>query len=109
MGLTRSGGCQLQDVPYAKQLEHKKRTVDLAYQRYSGLEAGKVPAILDTIGSPQQWAYRTKITPHFDAMPKWARGATEEEANNSWTPKIGFNMIGGGRVVDIEVGENCAR
>lgn len=100
--LTDSGGCQLQDVPYAKQLEHKKRTVDLAYQRYSNLDAGKVPAILDTIGSPQQWAYRTKITPHFDAIPKWARAAGEEEMANSWTPKIGFNMIGGGRVVDIE-------
>lgn len=100
-----SGGCQLQDVPYAKQLEHKKRTVDLAYQRYSGLEAGKVPAILDTIGSPKQWAYRTKITPHFDAMPKGIRQAvTEEDASNvpTWVPKIGFNTIGGGRVTDIE-------
>ncbi|GMK56930.1 hypothetical protein CspeluHIS016_0307700 [Cutaneotrichosporon spelunceum] len=100
------GGCQFQDVPYAKQLEHKKRTVDLAYQRFSGLDSGKVPAILDTIGSPKQWAYRTKITPHFDAMPKAVRAAhaSEEEAGNpsSWVPKIGFNTIGGGRVTDIE-------
>ncbi len=101
-----SGGCQLQDVPYAKQLEHKKRTVDLAYVRYSGLDAVKVPPILDTIGSPKQWAYRTKITPHFDAMPKAVRAQhlTEEEEGNppTWVPKIGFNTIGGGRVTDIE-------
>ncbi|KLT42869.1 S-adenosyl-L-methionine-dependent methyltransferase [Cutaneotrichosporon oleaginosum] len=98
------GGCQLQDVPYALQLEHKKRTVDLAYQRYSGLDGAKVPAILDTIGSPKQWAYRTKITPHFDAMPKAVRAAVTEEdaANTAWIPKIGFNTIGGGRVADIE-------
>lgn len=109
IGLTDSGGCQFQDMPYAKQLEHKKRTVDLAYKRYSGLDAAKVPSILDTIGSPQQWAYRTKITPHFDAVPKWAKAANEEEAANGiepskWVPKIGFNTLGAGRVLDIEVG-----
>ena len=29
-----------------------------------------MPPIQDTIGSPKQWGYRTKITPHFDAAPK---------------------------------------
>lgn len=69
-----SGGCQLQSLPYEKQLEFKRRTVRMAYQRYSGLESSDVPEIGETIPSPKQWGYRTKITPHFDAAPKWVRG-----------------------------------
>ncbi|ORY30242.1 S-adenosyl-L-methionine-dependent methyltransferase [Naematelia encephala] len=67
------GGCQLQPLPYEKQLEHKKRTVVLAYERFSGLARHEWPDVRDTIGSPKQWGYRTKITPHFEAPPKWAR------------------------------------
>jgi tRNA (uracil-5-)-methyltransferase len=109
------GGCQFQEVPYAKQLEHKLRTVDLAYQRFSGLAAEKVPAILPTIGSPIQWGYRTKITPHFNAVPKWARpeanvGADEEAGNEkraAWECKIGFDKKGQPGVLDIEVSFCC--
>jgi tRNA (uracil-5-)-methyltransferase len=105
------GGCQLQDVPYPLQLQHKLRTVDLAYKRFSGLSAAKVPEILPTIGSPLQWGYRTKITPHFDAVPKWARpkekadGAEEEAGNDKpqWECKIGFDRKGKPGVLDIEV------
>ncbi|ORX35884.1 S-adenosyl-L-methionine-dependent methyltransferase [Kockovaella imperatae] len=64
----KCGGCQLQPIPYERQLEHKKRTVELAYKRYSHLS--DVPAIRDTIPSQKQWQYRTKITPHFDEVPK---------------------------------------
>jgi tRNA (uracil-5-)-methyltransferase len=102
----RSGGCQLQSVPYAKQLLHKARTVDLAYQRFSGLQGGKVPGILPTIGSPKQWGYRTKITPHFDAPPKWAQrpDQNEEDANDvrEWSCRIGFDRKGKPGVLDIE-------
>ena len=66
----RSGGCQFQPVPYDLQLAHKKRTVELAYKRFSHLEDAMVPAVRDTIPSPKQWAYRTKITPHFDQVPR---------------------------------------
>lgn len=103
------GGCQLQDVPYPEQLKHKLRTVDLAYKRFSGLATDKVPEILPTIGSPIQWGYRTKITPHFNAVPKWARpeaAAAEEEAGNErpdWQCNIGFDRKGKPGVLDIEV------
>jgi tRNA (uracil-5-)-methyltransferase len=92
--LTDSGGCQLQPLPYALQLLHKQRTVQLAYERFSTLSTDKVPRIQPTIGSPKQWGYRTKITPHFDAPPRWVRakiaagekkaiGGAEEDAMNA--------------------------
>ena len=70
-----SGGCQLQPMPYELQLAHKKRTVDLAYKRFSQLPTNTIPEIQDTIPSPKRWGYRTKITPHFDAPPKWLKQA----------------------------------
>lgn len=118
--LNDSGGCQLQPLPYPLQLAHKRRTVQLAYQRFSGLAKDLVPAVRDTIGSPKQWGYRTKITPHFDAPPKWARQALveEEEAQNAegedggggegrrkWECRIGFERKGRPGVMDIEVRE----
>lgn len=38
-----------------------------------------MPPIQDTIGSPKQWAYRTKITPHFDALPKYMQAAIKSQ------------------------------
>lgn len=58
-------------MPYKQQLAHKKRTLQLAYERFSQLSADMLPTIQDTIPSPRQWGYRTKITPHFDAPPRW--------------------------------------
>jgi tRNA (uracil-5-)-methyltransferase len=117
--LTISGGCQLQPLPYALQLLHKKKTVSLAYQRFSALNPTLIPEIQPTIGSPKQWGYRTKITPHFDAPPKAARAAKdardaavqEEEGMNQdvgegkrdWECRIGFERKGRPGVLDIEV------
>lgn len=119
-----SGGCQLQPIPYDLQLRHKQRTVELAYQRFSGLGEEMVPEVRETIGSPKQWGYRTKITPHLDAPPKWARRAAirttvngagnEEDAVNEevgedgegrrkWETRIGFERKGRPGVMDIEV------
>ena len=125
--LTTSGGCQLQPVPYALQLLHKRKTVSLAYSRFSALSPHLIPEIQPTIGSPKQWGYRTKITPHFDAPPKAARAAKEqedakraaemeeEEGMNGiveegqgqevrkWECRIGFERKGRPGVLDIEV------
>ena len=64
-------------MPYSHQLLHKKKTVELAYARYSQLSPDVLPVIQDTIASPKEWAYRTKITPHFDSMPSWLRKGIE--------------------------------
>ncbi|WRT64484.1 uncharacterized protein IL334_001416 [Kwoniella shivajii] len=106
------GGCQLQPLPYELQLLHKKRTVSLAYARFSDLPSNLIPEIQPTIGSPKQWQYRTKITPHFDAPPKWAqkrlKEGGEEDAMNAlnegkgWEIRIGFERKGRPGVMDIE-------
>ena len=89
-------GCQLQMLPYEKQLDHKKSIIERAYQAFSGLEPTQVPAIEDTIGSPKQYGYRTKLTPHFDGpLSKNGRKYTE-------VPPIGFSVKGRNKVMDIE-------
>ncbi|WVQ77596.1 hypothetical protein IAR50_007284 [Cryptococcus sp. DSM 104548] len=110
------GGCQLQPLPYSLQLEHKLQTVSLAYTRFSTLPSHLVPTILPTIGSPKQWGYRTKITPHFDAPPRWARNRldkakeageeefamVEQEVAQEIECNVGFERKGKPGVLDIE-------
>lgn len=55
------GGCQYQHLPYEKQLEWKTRQVSELLEHMVGVDAEVSP----TIPSPKQWAYRSKITPHF--------------------------------------------
>lgn len=123
-------------MPYALQLLHKRNTVKLAYSRFSDLKAAVVPEIQPTIGSPKQWGYRTKITPHFDAPPKSARTqleredaaartevgeeegmnadvqangnghSAEDDEKRSWECRIGFERKGRPGVMDIEVGRD---
>lgn len=63
-----------------------------------------IPTIESTIGSPLQYGYRTKITPHFDAPPKKLQKNVEgrPEGRPEWL-NIGFNKIGKRTVLDIEV------
>jgi len=55
------GGCQYQNLPYEKQLEWKTSQVAELLKHMVGIESPVLPAI----PSPEQWAYRSKITPHF--------------------------------------------
>lgn len=57
----KCGGCQYQQLPYEKQLEWKTRQVGELLTHMVGIEADVLPAI----PSPKEWAYRSKITPHF--------------------------------------------
>ncbi|KZT61854.1 hypothetical protein CALCODRAFT_490774 [Calocera cornea HHB12733] len=115
----KCAGCQYQMLSYDTQLDLKRRVVIRAYQDFSKLPASVIPIVLPTIGSPLQYAYRTKITPHFDAPPdqRVRRGGrkpkprhTEQTNGNSgmgfkgdWELRIGFDQKGGGRnVIDIE-------
>jgi tRNA (uracil-5-)-methyltransferase len=88
-------GCQLQMLSYDKQLAHKKRVVEKAYAHFADLPEGILPPIGDTIGSPLQYNYRTKLTPHFDG-PR--RGGFKPDC----PPDIGFNVKGRRHVLDIE-------
>ncbi|KAI0806364.1 S-adenosyl-L-methionine-dependent methyltransferase [Xylaria sp. FL0064] len=96
---TKCSGCQFQMLDYADQLAHKKRIVERAFAHFSELPPDLVPTIADTIGSPLQYGYRTKLTPHFDGPPGPRRNKT---ATFTQRPDIGFMLKGKRTTLDIE-------
>lgn len=95
----KCAGCQFQMLDYPEQLRIKKTVVEKAYRNFSNLPQELVPAILDTIGSPLQYGYRTKLTPHFDGPPGGTRKVKKPfEA----MPPVGFTPKGSKKVLDIE-------
>jgi tRNA (uracil-5-)-methyltransferase len=97
---SRCGGCQFQMLDYPEQLRLKKRVLEKAYRNFSNLSPELVPTIGDTIGSPLQYGYRTKLTPHFDGPT----GASRNKKGILFEscPDIGFMLKGQRRVMDIE-------
>ncbi|EXJ94567.1 hypothetical protein A1O1_02963 [Capronia coronata CBS 617.96] len=91
---TVCSGCQLQMMSYEDQLRHKKTIVEKAFKYFSNLDPSRIPPVGETVGSPLQYGYRTKLTPHYDKPPKGADDKT--------LPAIGFGMKGTRRVLDIE-------
>ncbi|KAG5292025.1 tRNA(m5U54)methyltransferase [Histoplasma ohiense] len=96
----KCGGCQLQMLPYEDQLKHKRRILEKAYTNFSGLLPELIPAIRDTMASPLQYGYRTKLTPHFPMPTRIQRGSADGE--ESEMPPIGFMLKGRRTVIDIE-------
>lgn len=94
-------GCQYQMLSYDTQLDLKRDVVVKAYRNYSKIPEPSMPQILSTIPSPLQYAYRTKLTPHFDAPPKSARKGPRSTEKPDWL-NIGFNRIGAQSTMDIE-------
>ncbi|KAF9441678.1 S-adenosyl-L-methionine-dependent methyltransferase [Macrolepiota fuliginosa MF-IS2] len=105
----KCGGCQYQMLSYDTQLSLKRDVIIKAYRNFSGLTDAAVPTVLPTIGSPLQYGYRTKITPHFEAAPKSLLKKKQNDKTDKdevteqpdWL-KIGFNIVGTRRVLDIE-------
>ncbi|KAI2632666.1 S-adenosyl-L-methionine-dependent methyltransferase [Hypomontagnella submonticulosa] len=95
---SKCSGCQFQMLDYPTQLQHKKRIVEKAFRHFSQLPPELIPAIQDTIGSPLQYGYRTKLTPHFDGPQGWRRGKQPFEK----CPPIGFMPKGKRDTMDIE-------
>jgi len=62
-------GCQYQYLPYAQQLALKQHVLVKAMRNFANLPADQIPEVKETIPSPKQYNYRTKITPHFE-LPK---------------------------------------
>ena len=102
----KCGGCQLQMLPYQLQLQHKKAVVEKAYSNFSSLTPEAVPVVGETIGSPLQYGYRTKLTPHFDGpqgcMSRKARHDPQTCKAFETVPPIGFMMKGMRKTMDIE-------
>lgn len=57
----RCGGCQYQHINYARQLEIKRDQVIDVLRRLGGVTA---PPVEETIGSPQEYGYRNRVTVH---------------------------------------------
>ncbi|KAF2483090.1 S-adenosyl-L-methionine-dependent methyltransferase [Neohortaea acidophila] len=100
---SRCSGCQFQHLPYAYQLAHKRRVVEKAYENFSNLPASAVPEVGDTIASPLQYGYRTKLTPHFDGPPSGRRDRRSGQ-KVTWpeVPPIGYMQKGTRKTLDIE-------
>ena len=103
----KCAGCQIQMLPYELQLQHKKIIVEKAYRNFSGLTPNVIPAVDETIGSPLQYGYRTKLTPHFDGPPgsmtrKAKRSDPSVRKGFEDVPPIGFQLKGTRKTIDIE-------
>ncbi|KAI0505302.1 S-adenosyl-L-methionine-dependent methyltransferase [Xylaria bambusicola] len=96
---SKCSGCQFQMLDYADQLAHKKKIVERAFANFSELPPELLPTIGDTIGSPLQYGYRTKLTPHFDGPPGPRRNNT---ATFTKRPDVGFMFKGKRATLDIE-------
>ena len=55
------GGCQYQHLAYSEQLKWKSQQVEELLQRMAKIEHAVEPVV----PSPEQFGYRSKITPHF--------------------------------------------
>ncbi len=101
---SRCSGCQFQMLPYDYQLQHKKSIVEKAFKNFSNLPPELIPIIGDTIGSPLQYGYRTKLTPHFDGPPDARRSDGRNGITRTFkeVPPIGFMKKGTRITMDIE-------
>lgn len=98
-------GCQLQMLSYEDQLAHKKRIVEKAYANFSGLIPEMIPAVDETFGSPLQYGYRTKLTPHFLAPGGGRRRkAPRDQSVPVEVPPIGYTFKN--RKMDMDI-EDC--
>ncbi|GMG17888.1 unnamed protein product [[Candida] boidinii] len=81
----RCSGCQLQPLDYEYQLELKRETIKNAYKFFAiNLNLNnKIPEIGETISSPLQFEYRSKLTPHYNISRK-----------SDKRPNIGFSSRG---------------
>ncbi|PSR85558.1 S-adenosyl-L-methionine-dependent methyltransferase [Coniella lustricola] len=98
-------GCQFQMMDYADQLAHKRTIVEKAFKNFSQLAPELVPTVQETMGSPLQYGYRTKLTPHFDAPPGapfGRRSKSKPKVFHAEVPAFGFTLKGARRVMDIE-------
>ncbi|MCJ1341586.1 tRNA(m5U54)methyltransferase [Bachmanniomyces sp. S44760] len=90
-------------LSYEDQLIHKKSIIERAYRNFSTLIPEYIPEVGETIGSPLQYGYRTKLTPHFDGPPgSNSKKGRREGVAFTEVPNIGFMQKGTRKTIDIE-------
>jgi 23S rRNA (uracil1939-C5)-methyltransferase/tRNA (uracil-5-)-methyltransferase len=72
----KCGGCQYQHLDYAAQLEWKRRQVAELLQHMAGIADFPVAPV---VGSPREYHYRSKITPHFNPPRRYEGGPPQGE------------------------------
>ncbi len=88
----RCGGCQYQHLAYAEQLKWKRQQVEELLKFMAGVEFAVAPVI----GSPREFGYRSKITPHFHCGVGTAEGGVAGQV------PIGFLKTGARfEIVDV--------
>ena len=88
----RCGGCQYQNLAYARQLHWKRQQVGELLQHLAGIEFAVAPVI----ASRREYGYRSKITPHFHT------GYRKAETGEAVQPPIGFLKQGSRHeIVDV--------
>lgn len=87
-------GCQYQSLSYENQLEIKKEVVENAYKHFCKDEVDWEGKVLDTVASPLQYGYRTKLTPHYDVPRSGTKGLH--------IPRLGFGWRGKGSWLNID-------
>lgn len=92
----KCSGCQYQMISYDDQLALKKKTIEKAYKMMFPSWAEYIEDkenFGNVVGSPLQYAYRTKITPHY----------LKKRQMNKLSLNIGFNnVLGNEGVVDLQ-------
>ncbi len=92
----RCGGCQYQHLAYPAQLEWKRRQVAELLQHMAGIVDFPVAPV---VGSPREFHYRSKITPHF-APPR--RGAAPDAGGAAGArPPVPIGFLRQGTRFDI--------
>jgi tRNA/tmRNA/rRNA uracil-C5-methylase (TrmA/RlmC/RlmD family) len=88
----RCGGCQYQHLTYAEQLKWKRQQVEELLKFMAGVEFPVTPVI----GSPREFGYRSKITPHFKVYGSQfaVRGSGVETNPENREPKTINHPIG---------------
>jgi tRNA (uracil-5-)-methyltransferase len=102
----RCSGCQLQMLSYPEQLAHKRTVIERAYKHFANLAPERIPTVGETMSSPLEYGYRTKLTPHFDGPPgsnsrRWGKKGRERPKFTE-VPPIGFNFKNQRKVLDVE-------
>eukprot|EP00579_Thalassiosira_antarctica_P001240 CAMPEP_0201872862 /NCGR_PEP_ID=MMETSP0902-20130614/5481_1 /ASSEMBLY_ACC=CAM_ASM_000551 /TAXON_ID=420261 /ORGANISM="Thalassiosira antarctica, Strain CCMP982" /LENGTH=632 /DNA_ID=CAMNT_0048399271 /DNA_START=157 /DNA_END=2056 /DNA_ORIENTATION=- len=104
---TICGGCQYQHITIDRQREMKTMQVQELFERLGGLETHEFPTVLDTLGTPEVFGYRSKITPHYEApmrKKEWKNAQNNGDAAASKSCEIGsigFKEKASRRLVDV--------
>jgi 23S rRNA (uracil1939-C5)-methyltransferase/tRNA (uracil-5-)-methyltransferase len=89
----RCGGCQYQHLSYQAQLDWKRRQVEELLQHMAGV----IHPVNPVIGSPVQYGYRSKITPHFHC----GKAAGDEEQQKAMAEKLPIGFLRQGTRFDL--------